>query len=309
MTVTPMITAMLGDYTNLAAGAFYGAMGDENIMDLFLAGDLRQNRASVIESLVRIPSGRRHAVIADPVSNDTAARRLIVTIMLVAIALDQSCASAMAPAPAAAAGAFALERDATAWLDISFSIGYLAPIGVSVWAIARFGKRAYLGWSLTAFGGFTLLCAVAPTVNLLILARVLEGAAAGGFFTCGLLTMVATAPRSDLPLAMTLFAAVMLLARNAHVGRSVSRSARTRHRSCRTRHRRSRRSLRPRCSRRDCRQIEGAARLLESSRREPASPAIVRRAPQAASDERPTSRVRGAPARRRPLRRSSIFPP
>jgi len=41
MTVTPMITAMLGDYTNPAAGAFYGAMGDEKIMDLYLAGNLR----------------------------------------------------------------------------------------------------------------------------------------------------------------------------------------------------------------------------------------------------------------------------
>ena len=41
MTVTPMITAMLGDYTNPAANAFYGAMGDEKIMDLYLAGNLR----------------------------------------------------------------------------------------------------------------------------------------------------------------------------------------------------------------------------------------------------------------------------
>ncbi len=166
----------------------------------------------MIASLLRVPSARRQAVIADPVSTDTAARRLIVTVMLVAIALDQSCAPALAPALAAAAGAFALGRQATAWLDMSFNIGYLAAIVVSVWAIARFGKRAYLGWSLTAFGAFTLVCAIAPAVNLVILARLLQGAAAGAFFTCGLLTIVATAPRNDLPLAMTLFTAVMLLA-------------------------------------------------------------------------------------------------
>jgi nicotinamidase-related amidase len=41
MTITPMITAMLGNYTNPAASAFYGAMESEKIMDLYLAGDLR----------------------------------------------------------------------------------------------------------------------------------------------------------------------------------------------------------------------------------------------------------------------------
>lgn len=41
MTCTPMITAMLGNYTNPAASAFYGAMGDEDIMALYLTGDLR----------------------------------------------------------------------------------------------------------------------------------------------------------------------------------------------------------------------------------------------------------------------------
>lgn len=41
MTCTPMITAMLGDYTNPAADKFFAAMGDENIMALYQAGNLR----------------------------------------------------------------------------------------------------------------------------------------------------------------------------------------------------------------------------------------------------------------------------
>jgi nicotinamidase-related amidase len=41
MTCTPMITAMLGNYKNPAAGAFFGAMGTEGIMDLYLSGNLR----------------------------------------------------------------------------------------------------------------------------------------------------------------------------------------------------------------------------------------------------------------------------
>jgi nicotinamidase-related amidase len=41
MTCTPMITAMLGNYKNPAAGAFFGAMGQEGIMDLYKAGNIR----------------------------------------------------------------------------------------------------------------------------------------------------------------------------------------------------------------------------------------------------------------------------
>jgi hypothetical protein len=36
-----MITAMLGNYKNPAAGAFFGAMSTEGIMDLYLSGNLR----------------------------------------------------------------------------------------------------------------------------------------------------------------------------------------------------------------------------------------------------------------------------
>jgi nicotinamidase-related amidase len=41
MACTPMITAMLGSYKNPAANAFFGAMGDENVMDLYHQGNLR----------------------------------------------------------------------------------------------------------------------------------------------------------------------------------------------------------------------------------------------------------------------------
>ncbi|GAC1442706.1 MAG: hypothetical protein NVS3B17_01610 [Vulcanimicrobiaceae bacterium] len=41
MTCTPMITGMLGDYTEPAAGQFFAAMGDENIMALYQTGNLR----------------------------------------------------------------------------------------------------------------------------------------------------------------------------------------------------------------------------------------------------------------------------
>ncbi len=41
MTVTPMVTAMLGNYKNPASQAFFDAMGAENIMDLYHAGNLR----------------------------------------------------------------------------------------------------------------------------------------------------------------------------------------------------------------------------------------------------------------------------
>ncbi len=163
-------------------------------------------------TVFRVPAGRRHPAPLPLAGDDTAARRLVVTVMLLAIALDQSIAPALAPAIGMVAGVFHLSAHAAAWLDMSFNIGYFCAIVVSLWAIERFGKREYLGWSLCAFAIASLACACAPNAGVLTVARVLQGASAGGFFTSGLLTIVATAPKSDLPLAMILFSAVSLLA-------------------------------------------------------------------------------------------------
>lgn len=41
LTCTPMITGMLGDYTNPASTAFYGAMDAEKMMELYAVGNVR----------------------------------------------------------------------------------------------------------------------------------------------------------------------------------------------------------------------------------------------------------------------------
>jgi len=131
-------------------------------------------------SLFRIPVGRRHPAPLPIASDDTAARRLVVTVMLLAIALDQSVAPALAPAIGMVAGVFHLSLQAAAWLDMSFNIGYFCAIVVSLWAIERFGKREYLGWSLCAFALASFVCACAPNAAVLTIARALQGASAGG---------------------------------------------------------------------------------------------------------------------------------
>jgi MFS family permease len=136
----------------------------------------------------------------------------VVTVMLAAIALDQGGEPAAAPALAAASSAFGIGMRAAAWLTMSYNIGYLAATIVSVWAIVRFGKRSYLTVSLATYAVASVACAAAPTPQTLLVARFLLGASAGGFFTSALLTIVGTSPKSDLPIAMTVFATVTLLA-------------------------------------------------------------------------------------------------
>lgn len=135
-----------------------------------------------------------------------------VAVMLGVIALDQGVEPAAAPALAAATGELGAGVPVAAWFTMSYDVGYLAATIVSVWAIARFGKRSYLTVSLAAFALAAIACAASPTAQALIVARFALGASAGGLFTSALLTIVGTTPKRDLAIAMTLFAAVTLLA-------------------------------------------------------------------------------------------------
>ena len=95
-------------------------------------------------------------------------------------------------------------------MSVAYDTAYFVAIVTSLWAIARFGKRDYLTASLAAYAAGCAACALAPSVAIFSAGRVLAGAALGGFFTSALLTLVATAPKRDLPVAMTLFSAVTL---------------------------------------------------------------------------------------------------
>lgn len=71
--------------------------------------------------------------------------------------------------------AFDSTQAVIAWTMTGYTLALAAVIPLAGWAADRFGtKRLFMG-SLAAFTLGSLLCAMAPTINLLITFRVVQG--------------------------------------------------------------------------------------------------------------------------------------
>ncbi|MFH8370603.1 MFS transporter [Streptomyces sp. NPDC018031] len=70
------------------------------------------------------------------------------------------------------------------------------------------GRRTVFLWSLAAFTAASLVCAAAPSVWWLIVARFVQGAAAGGMIPAALGLILATTPRERIPRAVGTWSAV-----------------------------------------------------------------------------------------------------
>jgi EmrB/QacA subfamily drug resistance transporter len=76
-------------------------------------------------------------------------------------------------------GAFGIDQSKAQWLSTAFLAAMTATMLVTAWADKAFGQRATVVGSLGLFGAASILGGIAPDENILILARVLQGAAAG----------------------------------------------------------------------------------------------------------------------------------
>jgi MFS transporter, DHA2 family, multidrug resistance protein len=66
------------------------------------------------------------------------------------------------------------------WVSTGYACANVVMIPLTAWLSNRFGRRRYLLFSLVGFTLASVLCGVAPNLNLLIVARVLQGLAGGG---------------------------------------------------------------------------------------------------------------------------------
>ena len=66
------------------------------------------------------------------------------------------------------------------WVSTAYACANVVIIPLSAWLGVRFGKKNYFVFSLAGFTIASVLCGLAPNLNILILARVLQGLAGGG---------------------------------------------------------------------------------------------------------------------------------
>src|SRR5258708_3012855 len=91
--------------------------------------------------------------------------------------LDTSIANVALPYMA---GGLAASVDNVSWVLTSYLVANAVVLPISGWLSIRFGRKRYYMASVVVFTISSFLCGIAPSLGMLILFRVLQGAAGGG---------------------------------------------------------------------------------------------------------------------------------
>ncbi len=102
---------------------------------------------------------------------------LVVTLATFMEVLDTSIANVALPHIAGSLGA---SQEEATWVLTSYLVSSAIILPISGWLATRFGRKRFYMTCVVMFTGCSLLCGLAPTLPLLILARILQGLGGGG---------------------------------------------------------------------------------------------------------------------------------
>lgn len=102
---------------------------------------------------------------------------LTVTLATFMEVLDTSIANVALPHMAGSLGA---SQDEATWVLTSYLVASAVVLPISGWLANRFGRKRFYMTCVAMFTVCSLLCGLAPTLQFLILARVLQGLGGGG---------------------------------------------------------------------------------------------------------------------------------
>ena len=108
------------------------------------------------------------------------------------------------------AGALAVSYDEATWATTSFLVATAVVIPISGWLANVIGRKRYYMISVAVFTVASLLCGLAPNLTLLILARVVQGAAGGGLAAVEQSMLVDTFPPAKRGLAFAAYGIVVI---------------------------------------------------------------------------------------------------
>ena len=97
------------------------------------------------------------------------------------------------------------------WTFSASGLGQFAAIPIAGHAMDRFGARRVLAATLALYSGGLLLAAVAPSMLVLVLARLIQGVGGGAVYAVSLGTVAKTYPERIRPRVLALLAAMWLL--------------------------------------------------------------------------------------------------
>ena len=123
--------------------------------------------------------------------------------------LDTSIANVALPYMAGNLGA---SNDESTWVLTSYLVSNAIVLPISGWLAGRFGRKRFFMSCLVIFTMSSLLCGIAPSLGLLLLFRVLQGAGGGGLQPMAQAILADTFPPQERGLAFALYGVTAVLA-------------------------------------------------------------------------------------------------
>src|SRR3982751_1588906 len=123
--------------------------------------------------------------------------------------LDTSIANVSIPAMA---GDLGVSPDQGTWVITSFGVANAISLPLTGWLTQRYGQVRLFVLSTVLFVIASVLCAVAPTLGLLIAFRVLQGAVAGPMIPLSQALLLSSYPKAKAGSALAIWAMTTLVA-------------------------------------------------------------------------------------------------
>src|SRR5258708_22246031 len=123
--------------------------------------------------------------------------------------LDTSTANVSIPA---IAGDLGVSPDQGTWVITSFGVANAISLPLTGWLTRRFGQVKLFTASVLLFVIASFLCALAPSLSLLILFRVLQGLVAGPMIPLSQALLLASYPKSRAGTALAMWSITTLVA-------------------------------------------------------------------------------------------------
>ncbi|MHC1744483.1 MAG: DHA2 family efflux MFS transporter permease subunit [Syntrophobacteraceae bacterium] len=102
-------------------------------------------------------------------------------------------------------GSLSAGVDEVTWVLTSYLVANAVIIPITGWLASVFGRKRYLIFSITLFTVSSLLCGAAPTLEILVIARILQGLGGGGLQPLSQAILLETFPVAEHGMAMAVF--------------------------------------------------------------------------------------------------------
>ncbi len=123
--------------------------------------------------------------------------------------LDVSIANVSVPN---IAGALGVSTSQGTWVITSYAVAEAISVPLTGWLAMRFGTVRVFSVALIGFGIASLLCGISPTLNILIVARIIQGFCGGPLMPLSQTLLLTIFPKKLQPAAMAIWAITTLVA-------------------------------------------------------------------------------------------------